>query len=64
MTSTPTACNCSMPLILTMAEWKAKHKDFKGTHKGPDGKRWRSALRYCPVHGTTLMPVTIRKEET
>ena len=32
-------------LKMTMAEWKATHKDFKGSHKGPDGKRWRSVLR-------------------
>ena len=30
---------------MTMSEWKAIHKDFKGTHKGQDGKRWRSVLR-------------------
>lgn len=30
---------------MTMAEWKRIHRDFKGTHIGPDGKRWRSVLR-------------------
>ena len=35
----------AQPVRMTMAEWKATHKDFKGSHKGPDGKRWRSVLR-------------------
>ena len=30
---------------MTMAEWKRIHPDFKGSHIGPDGKRWRSVLR-------------------
>lgn len=30
---------------MTMDEWKRTHRDFKGTHIGPDGKRWRSVLR-------------------
>lgn len=34
------------PLVLmTMAEWKRVPRDFKGSHIGPDGKRWRSVLR-------------------
>lgn len=32
-------------LQMTMAEWKAIHRDFKGMHKGQDGKRWRTVLR-------------------
>ena len=32
-------------LQLTMTEWKAIHRDFKGSHVGPDGKRWRTVLR-------------------
>ena len=30
---------------MTRSEWKATHRDFKGSHIGPDGKRWRSVLR-------------------
>ncbi len=30
---------------MTMDEWKRIHRDFKGSHIGPDGKRWRSVLR-------------------
>lgn len=30
---------------MTMDQWKRIHRDFKGTHIGPDGKRWRSVLR-------------------
>lgn len=30
---------------MTMTEWKRIHKDFKGSHIGPDRKRWRSVLR-------------------
>lgn len=32
-------------LRMTRSEWKATHRDFKGSHIGPDGKRWRSVLR-------------------
>lgn len=30
---------------MTSEEWKRIHRDFKGSHIGPDGKRWRSVLR-------------------
>jgi hypothetical protein len=30
---------------MTMAEWKRIHRDYKGSHIGPDGRRWRSVLR-------------------
>ncbi len=30
---------------MTMDEWKRTHRDYKGSHIGPDGKRWRSVLK-------------------
>lgn len=57
------ACTCGTPYTMTMAEWKAKHRDFKSTSR-VDGRIVRSALRYCPAHGTTLAPVTIVKADT
>ena len=31
---------------MTMAEWRAIHRDFKGIHRNPDGSiAWRSVLR-------------------
>ena len=55
-------CNCHLPCVLTPAEWKAKHADFKSSHRDQTGKIvGRSALRLCPVHGTCCVPVTIKK---
>ena len=53
-------CNCHLPCVLTPAEWKAKHRDFKSIHRDQTGKIiGRSALRLCPVHGTCCVPVTV-----
>ncbi|WP_079416148.1 hypothetical protein [Thiomonas intermedia] len=30
---------------MTMEEWKRVHRDFKGSHVGPDGKRIRTVLQ-------------------
>ena len=31
---------------MTMEEWRAVHRDFKGIHRNPDGSiAWRSVLR-------------------
>lgn len=56
-------CVCAEPKTMTSAEWKATHRDSKGVHRDANGKiAYRTVLRYCPVHGTTLVPVTIVKE--
>ena len=52
-TTTPTTLDASGGTLtakagvekMTMDQWKRIHRDFKGTHIGPDGKRWRSVLR-------------------
>jgi len=58
-----TKCVCPEPLVLTPAAWKAKHRDFKST-RVVNGKRVRTALRLCPEHGTTSVPVTLSKGES
>jgi hypothetical protein len=54
-------CICQTAYEMTAEEWKAKHRDFKGSEV-IDGKRVRSALRYCPKHGTMSSAVTIIKK--
>jgi len=47
---------------MTPQQWRDTHKDYKGIHRDEQGRiAYRSALRYCPVHGTTLAAVTITK---
>ncbi len=41
----PTAAVGRIVERMTMEQWKAIHRDFKGSHIGPDGKRWRAVLR-------------------
>jgi len=47
-------------LELTMAEWTAMSKDFKGITR-VDGKIERSALHFVPGVGTSIVPVVIIK---
>ncbi len=49
-------------LEMTMAEWKAKHKDFKSTGIATTGKRYRSALMFIEGLGTCSVPVRIIKK--
>lgn len=52
-TTTPTTLNASGGTLtakagvekMTMDQWKRIHHDFKASHIGPDGKRWRAVLR-------------------
>ena len=53
-------CVCGTTYEMT-AEWKAKHRDFKSSNV-ENGKRVRTALRFCPNHGTTSALVTIIKK--
>ena len=58
----PYACVCGTPYTMTPQEWRETSRDYKGVHRDAAGKlTGRSALRYCPVHGTTLASVTIIK---
>lgn len=57
-------CNCNEPFEMTASEFAKKHRDFKSIERNATTRAIirRSALRLCPVHGTTSCTVTIIKQ--